>query len=328
MIATRRSPSTGSGDNLAYGLDTALNPLEELQINGYWTATDDAATGSTSRGASTVNERSSYRGNLTWNADNTGLQVEHMFVGSHFNPEIGFLRRSAFRRSYGQARFSPRPSRWQSVRKLYYEASYDYFEDASGRPESREAQGAYRMELANGDQYAAEFSRNFERLDAPFVVTTGVSVAAGRYEFQQMKLLYTSSPQRPLSGTLTLNYGGFYSGTLKELTWRGRVEFGPRFYAEPTISLNYFKTPFGDGDANIISSRLTYTLTPRMFASALVQYQSSSASISTNARFRWEYQPGSEVFFVYSDGRTTAGSGVPSVDNRSFVVKLTKLFRF
>jgi hypothetical protein len=125
-----------------------------------------------------------------------------------------------------------------------------------------------------------------------------------------------------------LTYGGFYGGTLREITWRGRVEFGPRFYAEPTISLNYFKTPWADGDSNIISSRLTYTLTPRMFASALVQYQSSTATVSTNARFRWEYQPGSELFVVFSDGRNTTGSGFPSLDNRSVVVKLTKLFRF
>lgn len=320
VIATRRSPSATSDENLAYGIDTTINPLEELAINGYWTATSQA-------GAS-VNERSSYRGNLTWNADKTGLQLEHMFVGDHFNPEIGFLRRSAFRRSYGQARFSPRPARWRSVRKLYYEASYDYFEDATGRPESREATGAYRMELANGDQLAVEYSKNFEALVAPFQVTPGVTVAAGDYDFQQTKVLITSSPQRPLSGTLILNYGGFYSGTLKEVTWRGRVEFGPRFYAEPTVSLNYFNTPFGNGDANIISSRFTYTLTPRMFASALVQYQSASSSVSTNARFRWEYQPGSEVFVVYSDGRNTLGTGFPQLDNRSLVVKLTKLFRF
>jgi len=93
-------------------------------------------------------------------------------------------------------------------------------------------------------------------------------------------------------------------------------------------SLNYFKTPFGDGDANIVSSRFTLTLTPRMFASALVQYQSASSSVSSNARFRWECQPGSELFVVYSDGRNTIGPGFPLLDNRSFVVKLTKLFRF
>jgi hypothetical protein len=335
MIATRRSPAARGGENLAYGIDTTLNPLEALAINGYWTAINQpAAAGGTdatiASGASTssINDRSSYRGNVTWNADQTGFQLEHMFVGDHFNPEIGFLRRSAFRRSYGQARYSPRPERWKSVRKMYYEASYDYFEDATGRTESREAQGAYRMELANSDQVAVEFSRNFESLRSAFQVTPGVTVPVGRYEFQQAKLMFTSSPQRPLSGTLTLNYGGFYSGTLKEITWRGRVEFGPRFYAEPTVSLNYFKTPFGNDDANIISSRFTYTLTPRMFASALVQYQSASSSVSTNARFRWEYQPGSELFVVYSDGRNTIGTGFPELDNRSFVVKLTKLFRF
>jgi len=323
MIATRRSPAAQSHENLAYGIDTTLNPLEELSLNGYWTAINQPATT-----PSSVNDRSSYRGNLTWNADKTGVQIEHMFVGDHFNPEIGFLRRPAFRRTYGQARYSPRPVGWRSVRKLYYEASYDYFENAAGRPESREAQGAYRMELANGDQLAVEYSKSFEALPGVFQVTPGVTVPSGRYEFQQTKLLFTSSPQRPLSGTLTLNYGGFYAGTLREITWRGRVEFGPRFYAEPTISLNSFNTPFGNGDANIVSSRFTYTLTPRMFASALVQYQSASSSMSTNARFRWEYQPGSEVFVVYSDGRNTIGTGFPELDNRSFVVKLTKLFRF
>ncbi len=320
-IATRRGPGASGGDDgYSYGVDSTINPLEELAINTYW-AGSSGPTG-------TVNDRSSYRANVTWNADLTGLQVEHMFLGNLFNPEIGFLRRSAFRRTYGQARYSPRPTRWKTVRKFYYEGSYDYFEDRNGRPESREAQAASRLELSNGDQWAVEYSRAFEGLQASFQVTPGVVVPAGEYRFQQTKLLYTSSPQRPVSGTLTLTHGGFYGGTLRELTWRGRLEFGPRFYAEPTISLNTFATPFGDGDSHIISSRLTYTLTPRMFASALVQYQSASDSVSTNARFRWEYQPGSELFVVYSDGRNTTGPGFPELDNRSLVVKVTKLFRF
>ena len=321
MIATRRGPGASGGDDgYSYGVDSTINPLEQLAINTYWAGSSGAV--------GTVNDRSSYRGNLTWNADLTGLQVEHMFLGDHFNPEIGFLRRTAFRRSYGQARFSPRPARWKAVRKFYYEGSYDYFEDRNGRPESREAQAASRAELSNGDQWAVEYSKSFEGLEASFQVTPGVVVPAGDYRFQQTKLLYTSSPQRPVSGTLMLTYGGFYGGTLRELTWRGRLEFGPRFYAEPTISLNTFATPFGDGKANILSSRLTYTLTPRMFASALVQYQSASNAVSTNARFRWEYQPGSELFVVYSDGRNTTGPGFPELDNRSLVVKITKLFRF
>ena len=77
-----------------------------------------------------------------------------------------------------------------------------------------------------------------------------------------------------------------------------------------------------------MSTRATYTLSPRMFASALVQYQSRTGAIATNARFRWEYLPGSELFVVYSDGRTTLTDGFPELENRSFVVKMTRLFRW
>ena len=86
--------------------------------------------------------------------------------------------------------------------------------------------------------------------------------------------------------------------------------------------------PWGRGNSNLVSSRLTYTLTPQMFVSALVQYQARTDSMSTNARFRWEYKPGSELFVVYSDGRTTLARGIPDLQNRSFVVKITRLLQF
>ena len=42
-------------------------------------------------------------------------------------------------------------------------------------------------------------------------------------------------------------------------------------------------------------------MTPRMFVSALIQYNSSTNSVSTNARLRWEYLSGSEFFIVYNE---------------------------
>jgi hypothetical protein len=76
-----------------------------------------------------------------------------------------------------------------------------------------------------------------------------------------------------------------------------------------------------------VSQRTTYTISPRSFVSALVQYNSSNHALSTNARFRWEYLPASELFVVYSDGRDTALTGFPALMNRAFIVKITKLFR-
>ena len=74
---------------------------------------------------------------------------------------------------------------------------------------------------------------------------------------------------------------------------------------------------------------MTYTATPKLFASALVQYNSSTQTVSTNARLRWEYRPGSEVFVVYNDERNSDGAtGVPGLQNRAFIVKVNRFFRF
>jgi Domain of unknown function (DUF5916) len=321
-IATRRGPGLRGDENYAYGVDAAFNPSSNLSITSYWAGTEDtSAPGAT--------DRQSYRGQFNWNADATGFQVDHTYVGAGFNPEIGFLRRTAFARTYGSGRYSPRPKNWKGVRKVFYEGSVDYFENTTGTPESREIQAALRMELTSSDQWAVEYADQFERLFAPFRVTTGVVVPPGEYDFGQTRGLFSFSPQRPVSGTLTLTRGGFYDGTLNEVSWRGRVEFGAQFLVEPTISLNYFDTPYGTGDSHLVSARITYTLTPRMFVSALLQYTSATEQASTNARFRWEYQPGSELFVVYTDGRTTEERGFPPpLQNRSLVVKVTRLFRW
>lgn len=175
---------------------------------------------------------------------------------------------------------------------------------------------------------STEVTRSFEQLESAFDVARGVTVPVGGYHFTQTRASYVMGKQRKVSGSLTLARGGFYDGTLSEATVRGRIEFTPHLFAEPTLSLNRVEGPYGDGDSSLAGSRLTYTVTSRMFVAALVQYQSRSSTVATNLRFRWEYRPGSELFVVYSDGRTTAGPHYPTLENRSVVVKLTRLFRW
>ncbi len=85
--------------------------------------------------------------------------------------------------------------------------------------------------------------------------------------------------------------------------------------------------PPGDFTTTLLRARADYGFSPRMFASALLQYSSADRSFSSNLRFRWEYQPGSELFVVYTDERDTLGPGYPGLKNRAFVVKATRFFR-
>jgi hypothetical protein len=325
VIATARRPSGGAAsDNYVLGGDAQFNLYQNLQITTYLARTHTEGPGTSER----QDRELSYRARIDWNADRYGLQTEHLFVGDDFNPGVGFLRRQAFHRSFAQARFSPRPAGLRAVRRLVHEVSLDYTTDPARRLESREAQGTFRAEFESGDQWTAEYTRSFESLEQSFSVGRGVSVPVGAYSFDRVRTSYQMGPQRRISGTFSAVTGSFYDGSLTELGWRGRIELSSRFYVEPNASWNHGEMVAGTFTTVLASSRVTYALSPRMFVSTLAQYQSRSQTLATNLRFRWEYQPGSELFVVYSDGRNTLGPGSPVLDNRSVIVKLTKLFRY
>ena len=103
-----------------------------------------------------------------------------------------------------------------------------------------------------------------------------------------------------------MDLGTFYNGHKTTMAYsRGRVEMTPQLSLEPTFSVNWVELEEGSFTATLVGSRVTYTVTPLMFVSALVQYNASGSVASANARFRWEYQPGSELFVVFNEERDT-----------------------
>jgi hypothetical protein len=86
--------------------------------------------------------------------------------------------------------------------------------------------------------------------------------------------------------------------------------------------------PAGRFTSTVVRTRTDYGFSPRMFASALVQYSSTDRIFGSNFRYRWEYRPGSELFVVYTDERDTLQPGYPALKNRAFVVKINRLIRF
>ena len=141
---------------------------------------------------------------------------------------------------------------------------------------------------------------------------------------------YAMGAQRRVSGTLSVQRGGFFDGRITAIGYsRGRLEVSPQFSFETSSSMNRIELPEGKCTAKLATSRFTYTFTPRMFISGLLQYNSTRNVLSANVRMRWEYQPGSELFVVYNDQLDAEfGCAFPNLENRAVVVKATRLFRF
>ena len=136
------------------------------------------------------------------------------------------------------------------------------------------------------------------------------------------------SQQRLVSANLTAEFGTFYNGHKTSFSAaRGRVPITNQLSVEPTYSFNHVTLDQGEFITHLVGSRVTYSMTPLMFVSALIQYNSGIDAVSTNARFRWEYQPGSELFVVYNEERNTLTRSFPGLNNRAFIVKINRLFR-
>jgi hypothetical protein len=65
-----------------------------------------------------------------------------------------------------------------------------------------------------------------------------------------------------------------------------------------------------------------------MSVSSLVQFNAVAHTVSSSVRLRWEYRAGSELFVVYSDGRSTFSPAGEGLLNRSVAIKATRLLRF
>jgi hypothetical protein len=320
-IVTNRTDSVaGPGANQAYGADASFGFFDNLTMGGYVAQT---------RTEGLTGDDTSYQGRFDYAGDRYGARAEYLKVGDHFNPEVGLVRRDDFARSFGSLRFSPRPRSIAWVRKFTWEASLEYLKNGAGQLETRTLQGQFNTELENSDQFSIDAGQTYDLLLEPFEVSDGIEIPSGGYTFGDVQLRYSLGQQRRVSGTVSLQRGQFYDGTITAVGYSGaRVSVTPQLSVEPNISINRIALPYGTFTDQVLRARTDFAFSPRMFASGLVQYASRDRVFSSNLRFRWEYRPGSEFFVVYTDERDTIPRGFPALKNRAFVVKMNRLLRF
>jgi len=320
LFTNRTVSTTGTGGNRSYGIDGTFAFFENLQINTYWAGTD---TDGLSR-----QDNASYRGQLDYSGDRYAVQIERLKIGDNFNPEMGFVRRDDMVRDYARFRFSPRPRNRSAIRKYVYDGAIEYIENGAGRLESRERAAEFALEFQSADRLSVNYTNAFEFLPAPFPIGGGVVLPVGAYQFDTFRVGYNIGQQRLISANLSAEFGTFYNGHRTSLSAaRGRVPITNQLSAEPTYSFNHVTLVQGEFITHLAGSRVTYSMTPLMFVSALIQYNSGINAVSTNARFRWEYRPGSELFVVYNEERNTLTRSFPALNNRAFIVKINRLFR-
>ena len=328
-MLTSRLGSDGSS-NVALGLDGLFRVVGDEYLTLKWAQTfDDAVdTADALEGAlyQARWERRSERG-LSYFAD---LRR----AGRGYTPGLGFQSRFDFTFYGAQLQykwFQSASSPLRSVTALAY--SGNYIRNTDDSAESRAIEPKLELEFESGNTIAATLLTSYESVREPFPIGDLI-VPAGDYWFHEGQLELMLSRGALFRGDLVASAGSFYHGTRVALaanpTWNlsGNLELGGGWEIN-RISAN----EGGSTTTHLARLRVLLGLNTHLSFSTFVQYNSTIDLTSINARVRYHFREGTDLWIVYDEGLNTARDvpGTPRLPGsafRSLQIKYTHTLSF
>ncbi len=247
-------------------------------------------------------------------------------VAEDFNPEVGFLRRSAYRNpsTFLLYRYRPQNNRF-GLHELRPHYSYSAFYDFNNFKESGRLHVDNHFEWKNSAEIHTGINFVHEGLLESFEIYEGITVPAGVYDNRELSLVAQSNEAEVFSVSVRTTIGGFFNGDRVRISPTLRWRFGDRFTSELNWTRNDVNLDTGDFITNLGRVRLSYTLSTKSTLQALFQYNNVDELWSTNLRYAWLRTANTGLFIVYNDARGF-GAYDGAQPNRSILIKYSHLF--
>jgi len=323
FMMTHASPER-QDEGLSFGVDAEVKPTDNLELAAFWAATEGWVEGESEEQPFD----SAYGVSAEWEAAPWEVEFGFREIGEDFEPAIGFVRRGASRTYSGEFVFEPRVAA-PRIRQYEYELAADWVTRLDNTLESLELEfRPFGIRFESGDGFRLLVAHAEEDLVDPFEIRPGVILPVGRYEFTSFGIEAQSESSRPVSVNGRAMIGEFFDGN--RLTWNVNVGYRPSRYLgfETFWSHNDVELVNGDFVTDLWRQRILVTLNPDLLISLFGQYDKASELLALNARLRWIYRPGSDLFVVYNQNWDAPSLGSLRSGDREITVKWTYRFEF
>ena len=299
--------------NRAGGLDFAYRPNDSINVRGLWARTYEADV-------SDKNDAMYFGG--TWRGNLLRFNGTYTFIGEHFNPEVGFVRRQGSRRFRGQMRFTPWPKKF-GIRRIFMGPEVDYILNQNDELETREFSLTNWFQLEQGSWVNVEIRRTSEFLDEDFEIRDGVIIPIGAYDFTSFRAMIDTDEGRKISGRFGANFGTFFNGNTRGFDIQANFKPSGRFALETRYQFNRVELPTeAPFNVNVFGSRIVYSFSTTLFAKLFAQWNSDDEVISTNFLLNYIYRPGSDFYLVFNQIYDTGGAKT-GLEESTVVAKMT-----
>jgi len=262
---------------------------------------------------------------VDYNTEAWRLRAGVMEMGRDFNPEVGFVRRTGFRKVdagiFNTSRPGPNPLR---ILELQPHVTFNRFWDIeTGFIQTSLLHMDNAMEFEDSSRVITAWNVRKEGVVRPFTIS-GVPVSPGRYHWNEINLNYTSDRSAQFGYGFRFQQSGFFGGSLQVAGPTVNFRRGEALNVELRWSRNDIDLPADHVVTNLVSSRVAYNFSPRVFVQSLVQRNDSTNLWSVNLRFGWLREGNTGLFFVFnqSDG---LGDFILPGSGRSVILKYTHL---
>jgi len=289
FIVTNGNP-TGRTDNTVAGLDFQYRNSNflgryVLQSDAYYQHSVDGAKGEDDSAALAINFP-----NEPWSGDFLFKQI-----GANFEPALGFVNRSDMRQYQGSVAHLTRYTDFL-VHELEFGTDYLFVTDLRDRLESRENDLSVRAANTLGDTVTVRLIDSYENVPSLFRLPGNVPVLQGRYGWTNAGVRLSSFDGRVISGAADIVCCHFYNGSSFEAKLSVTYRPSPYFEITPAYHGTFIDLPTGHVDVHLATIDSVLAFTPDMNVALQVQYDNISGNLGLLLRYRWEYEPGNEVF--------------------------------
>jgi hypothetical protein len=312
IFVNKQSLDTSDHYNRTFAVDGKWGIGKKATISGYYAKSETPEV--------TTDEQSfKILGTYEWN----GLRATAGYseVGEGFNPEVGFLLRSAYRKPeismLKQVRMNGKFGLLELRPHFTYRSywNYDNFQETSYLHIDNHWAWVNGLEIHTGINFTTE------GVVRPFEISEDIVIPEGTYNHQEAQLVLITNPSKPFYLNIRSVLGGSFGGDRYLHTGILGMRIGDKFNSEYSLALNDVRLPAGDFVAKIFAARVSYSFRPRINFQSFVQFNSEADLWSLNLRFSLLEQANTGLFLVYNDVYTSG-----DVINRSFTLKYTHVF--
>jgi len=321
IVNRSRTKNRDDDHNTVYAIDGKIGLGKRAQISGFFSRSNTPGLEGGDGGSNAFKLRFDH----SWDGWNNFIGFSQQ--GEDFNPEVGFLQRTAFRKGEFLLFKAIRPKKEiLGLLEVRPHVSWRGYWDLQGFMETSFLHVDNHWAWKNGYEFHSGINFTKEGVKEAFEISDGVFVQPGTYDHVETLLVAWTNQSKPLNFSWRGIYGGFFGGTRTANSLSINARVGDKFSSE--ISASRFKIDLPDDGTNnrrfttnVLRGRFSYSFTPKIFIQTLIQWNQSADRFSTNLRLGWLRQANSGLFIVFNEIRDDFRK-----DNQIFTVKYSHIF--